>query len=46
MQVMQDFCSWFLSEVPDFLWSEPIRYLWGLILVAYTFKIILSLRNF
>lgn len=43
---MQTWTSWFLSEIPSFLWSEPIKYLWGLILLAYTFKIIISLRNF
>lgn len=45
MQVMQDFCGWFLDNLPDFLWAEPIKYLWGLMLLGYTFKIILGLKN-
>lgn len=44
MAAMQSFTLWFLEELPDFLWSEPIRYLWGLMLLGYIFKIILSLR--
>ena len=29
MQAMMDFCLWFLSELPAFLLSDPIKYLVG-----------------
>lgn len=46
MQTMIDFTSWFLSAIPDFLWAEPIRYLWGLLLLGYIFRIILDFRSY
>lgn len=46
MQSMISFSTWFLSELPAFFMSEPIRYIWGLILTAYIFRILISLRRF
>lgn len=45
MQSMIQFCTWFLSQLPAFFLAEPICYLWGLAIVAYIFRIILSLRR-
>lgn len=45
MQVMIDFMEAVLDMIPDFLWSEPIKYLWGLMLTGYVFKIILGLKH-
>lgn len=44
MAAMQSFTLWLLEEIPAFLWAEPIRYLWGLLLLGYIFKLILSIR--
>lgn len=44
MAAMQTFTLWFLTELPDFLMSEPICYLWGLVLLGYIFKLIISFR--
>lgn len=41
-----DFTSWFLEEIPVFLWSEAIRPLWGLLLLGYIFKIIIGFRSY
>lgn len=46
MQSMIDFTSWFLTNLPAFFMSEPIRYIWGLILTAYIFNCFLSLRRY
>lgn len=46
MQSMIDFSTWFLSELPTFMWSEPVRYIWGLALTAYLIRCILSLRHY
>ena len=45
MQPMIDFSTAFLEMLPDFLWSEPIKYLWALMLTGYIFKIILGLKH-
>lgn len=42
MQAMMDFCLWFLSELPDFLLSEPICYLVGFF---FLFVVIVLVRN-
>lgn len=44
MAAMQSFTLWFLEELPAFLWAEPIRYLWGLMLLGYIFKLITYLK--
>lgn len=42
MQAMMDFCLWFLSELPDFLLSEPICYVVGFF---FLFFICALIRN-
>lgn len=47
MVAMQQFVTWFLTELPDFLMSEPICYLWGLVLLGYIIRIfVINLRRF
>lgn len=46
MQTMIDFSTWFLTNLPAFMWSEPIRYIWGLALTAYLIRVMLSLKNY
>lgn len=46
MQVMQAFTTWFISQLPVFFMSEPICYLWGIAIVAYLLKVVLSLRSY
>lgn len=47
MQAMQQFTSWFLTELPGFLMSEPICYLWGIVLLGYIVRVfIIGLRRF
>lgn len=43
MQAMMQFNTWFLQEMPAFLLTEPINYLFGLILLAYVFKIFFNI---
>lgn len=43
MNEMIAFNEWFLSEMPAFLLTEPVNYLFGLILLAYCLKILFSL---
>lgn len=43
MQAMMDFCLWFLSELPDFLLSEPINYLVGFFFLLFIVTIIRSI---
>lgn len=45
MAVMQEFCSWFLGELPEFLMSDPIKYIWSLMILAYAFKIIFMIKH-
>lgn len=45
MQSMIDFSTWFLSQLPSFFMSEPVCYLWGMVLTAYIFRLILSLHR-
>lgn len=42
MQAMKDFCMWFLSELPDFLMSEPIVYFVG---AGFLFVVIQLVKN-
>ena len=46
MIAMQNFTLWFIQNIPAFLLSEPIKYLWGLMLLGYIFKLIVSFRSF
>lgn len=46
MQSMITFSTWFLTNLPAFFLSEPIRYIWGLVLTAYIFKTFLSLKRY
>lgn len=43
MQAMMQFNTWFLQEMPAFLLAEPVNYLFGLILLAYVFKIFFNI---
>lgn len=43
MQAMMDFNTWFLQTMPEFLLTEPVNYLFGLILLSYVFKIFFSI---
>lgn len=43
---MKEFSLWLLGNIPEFLSSEPIMCLWGVILFAYIFKVILSFRDY
>lgn len=45
MQEMMDFNTWFLQNMPNFLLSDPVKYLFGLVILAYCLKIIFSLRK-
>lgn len=47
MQAMMDFTSWFLSELPNFLFAEPICYFVGfacLFVVAGLVRQIINLK--
>lgn len=46
MAEMKAFTLWFLDTIPDFLMSDPIKYLWGLALLGYILKLILNLRRY
>lgn len=46
MVAMQNFCTWFLTQLPTFFMSEPVCYLWGIALVGYILKLIVSLRRY
>lgn len=43
MSDMVSFSSWFFTNLPDFLLSEPIKYFVGLVISAFIIKLILSL---
>lgn len=45
MNEMIAFNTWFLEEMPGFLLADPVKYFFGLVLLAYSLKIILSLRK-
>lgn len=46
MQSMITFSTWFLSNLPVFLMSEPICYIWGLALTFYIFHQMLLLKHY
>lgn len=46
MTAVQNFITWFLSNLPTFLWSEPIKYFIGFFflgIVISLFKRIINL---
>ena len=45
MQDMISFNTWFLQNMPGFLLSDPVKYLFGLIILAYCIKILMNLRK-
>lgn len=45
MADMISFSSWFFSNLPDFLLSEPIKYFTGLIITFFVVKVIISLMG-
>lgn len=45
MSDMISFSSWFFSNLPDFLLSEPIKYFTGLIITFFIVKLILTLTG-
>lgn len=45
MSDVQDFTLWLIQNVPDFLMSDPIKYVWGFILSAYILKVIVFIRR-
>lgn len=42
---MISFTDWFLTEIPDFLMSDAIKPLWGLLLAGYIVRLILDFRR-
>lgn len=45
MAEMIEFNEWFLVNMPNFLISDPVKYFFGLVLIAYCIKIFFSLRK-
>lgn len=45
MADVKDFTLWLLQNIPDFLMSDPVKYVWGFILSAYILRMILSLKR-
>lgn len=43
MNAMKDFVLWFLTKIPQFFMSEPIVYIFGFVLLAFTISIILRI---
>lgn len=43
MIAMKDFTMWLLDNIPDFLMSEPIIYIFGAILLSFVISIIFRL---
>lgn len=41
MANMKDFTLWFIDKLPDFLLSEPICYLVGIVILGFIIKCIL-----
>ena len=44
MVAMQNFTLFFIQNLPIFFMSEPIKYLWGIMLLGYIFKLIVSFK--
>lgn len=42
MSAMQAFWEWWFVQLPSFLMSEPIKYIFGLCILMFIVKIILS----
>lgn len=45
MTEMQNFCSWFLSELPNFLLSNPIKYFLGFWFLAIAMHLAFKIIN-
>lgn len=45
LESMKTFAIWFLTQIPDFLMSEPICYFVGIIVLLWILKVILRLSN-
>lgn len=45
MANMKSFILWFLNNLPDFLLSEPIVYIFGFVILAFVIRIIIFLTN-
>ena len=45
MQSVREFCVWFISQLPDFLMSEPICYFVGFFFSFATVGLIARLMN-
>lgn len=43
MEEMKEFALWFLSELPDFLLSEPICYFVGIVILFFVVKLTVSI---
>lgn len=45
MSEMLDFSLQVLEAIPEFLWSEPIRYIFGLVILTGVINIILMFKK-
>lgn len=45
MADMISFCESILSMIPDFLMSEPIKYVTGLIVLSYVIRLFFMIRD-
>lgn len=45
MSAMQSFAMWFLNQLPSFLMSEPIIYIFGFVLLSFVVTIIFRITN-
>ena len=43
MTAMKNFAMWFLSQLPQFFLSEPIVYLFGIVILAFVISLIFRL---
>lgn len=45
MEQMTEFIATVLTLIADFLWTEPIRWLWGIVLASGAVKLFKELCN-
>lgn len=45
MSSMMTFCTWFISQLPSFLLSEPISALTGLFILSFVFDLVRRLMG-
>lgn len=45
MNDMIAFNTWYLQNMPSFLLSDPVKYLFGLVILAYCLKILFNLKK-